>query len=267
VPEGSDAKQAHGRPARARHALAREGGDADKDHEHLARARCCRCSSGQGKERRLKRPRARAHRRRCCLLRRLHPAHDQAPCGKQAGGGQPPRRGPSAVAAGASGLQLQSHRQPHPSIRRGRSSIRGAVDGAAHDRRGRPRLRKPRILARRVGVLPAVQTRAPLRLLYLHVATGQCEVRSRVSRPLFAAAAVATTFAVAAVALATAATAALAAADLLGDHLLQRFVFKGSCMEPQLLRWHHAQRRRVIPLELQNASGCGVWRNVHPEHD
>ena len=159
VPEGSDAEQAHGRPARARQPLAREGGDADQGQGHLARARCCRCSSGQGEERRLKLPRARAHRRRCCLLRRLHPAHDQAACGKQAGGGQPPRRGLSAVAAGASGLQLRSYRQPHPSIRRGRSSIRGAVDGAAHGRRGRPRLRKPRS---RVGVHLPLQWKAPI---------------------------------------------------------------------------------------------------------
>ena len=158
VPEGSDAEQAHGRSVRARQPLAREGGDADQGQGHLAPARFCRCSSGQGEARRLKLPRARAHRRRCCLLRRLHPAHDQAACGKQAGGGQPPRRGPSAVAAGASGLQLRSYRQPHPSIRRGRSSIRGAVDGAAHDRRGRPTLRKPK---RCVGLHLTMQWKAP----------------------------------------------------------------------------------------------------------
>eukprot|EP00964_Phaeocystis_antarctica_P042333 scaffold24261_cov51-Phaeocystis_antarctica.AAC.3 len=50
-------------------------------------------------------PRARPHQRRRRLLRRLHPVHDHAHCGEQAGRGQPPRRVPTAVAASAPGLQ------------------------------------------------------------------------------------------------------------------------------------------------------------------
>ena len=75
----------------------------------------------------------------------------------------------------------------------------------------------------------------------------------------------------AAVALAAAATAQPAAAlaagpnDLLGDHLLQRVVASRSWLEPQLFRWHHAQRRQSIHLEL--AVGSGARRNVHPGHD
>ena len=39
---------------------------------------------------------------------------------------------------------------------------------------------------------------------------------------------------------AAAAVAADRAAALLSDHLLQRIVSKGSWLEPQLFRWHHA---------------------------
>eukprot|EP00964_Phaeocystis_antarctica_P110152 scaffold74537_cov56-Phaeocystis_antarctica.AAC.1 len=46
-------------------------------------------------------PGARPHRRRRRLPCRLHPAHDQVRCSEQVGGGQPPRRGPAAVAARA----------------------------------------------------------------------------------------------------------------------------------------------------------------------
>ena len=49
-----------------------------------------------------------------------------------------------------------------------------------------------------------------------------------------------------AVVAAVAAVAAGTADHLLGDHLLRRVVCKRSCLEPQLLRWHHAQRRRTI---------------------
>ena len=113
----------------------------------------------------------------------------------------------------------------------------------------------------------------------------------RVSRRLFAAAAAAanvvvtaTTAALAAadltlataavpitaasIALTTTATATaltVATADLLGDHLLCRRLSRRNWLEPQLLRWYHAQRRRAIRLE--RAIGGGVWRNLHAGHD
>ena len=113
----------------------------------------------------------------------------------------------------------------------------------------------------------------------------------RVSRPLFAVAAAAANVVVAAataalaaadltlataavpitaasIALITVAAAAaltVATADLLGDHLLRRRLSRRSWLEPQLLRWHHAQRRRAIRLE--RAIGGGVRRNVHAGHD
>ena len=55
-------------------------------------------------------PGARPHRRRRRLLRRLVPAHDQVQCGEQAGGGQPPRCVPDAVAAGAPGNRRGDYR-------------------------------------------------------------------------------------------------------------------------------------------------------------
>ena len=65
----------------------------------------------------------------------------------------------------------------------------------------------------------------------------------------------------------TAALAALAAAvdRLLGNHLLQRLASKRSWLEPQLLRWHHAQRRRAIHRE--RAVGCGARRSMHSGYD
>eukprot|EP00964_Phaeocystis_antarctica_P133905 scaffold98145_cov63-Phaeocystis_antarctica.AAC.1 len=58
-----------------------------------------------GEEARPKLPCARPPRRRRRILRRLPPARDRVKCGKQAGGGQPPRRVPAAVAAGDPGRQ------------------------------------------------------------------------------------------------------------------------------------------------------------------
>ena len=88
-------------------------------------------------------------------------------------------------------------------------------------------------------------------------------------RPVRAAAAVAA-LPVAAAAQPTAAiavAAALAAAldHLLGDHLLRRVVPRRRLLEPQLLRWHHPQRRRAIHLE--RAIGGGARRNVHPGYE
>ena len=70
-----------------------------------------------GKERRFKLPHARPHRRRRRFLRRLQPAYDEAQCGEQAGGDQPPGRVPAAVAAGAPRLQFPSRGQPRSPIR------------------------------------------------------------------------------------------------------------------------------------------------------
>ena len=53
--------------------------------------------------------------------------------------------------------------------------------------------------------------------------------------------------------------------ELLSDHLLRRVVSRRSWLEPHLLGWHHAQRRRAIHLEL--AVGSGARRNVQPGHD
>ena len=72
----------------------------------------------------------------------------------------------------------------------------------------------------------------------------------------------------ASIALTTTATATaltVATADLLGDHLLCRRLSRRNWLEPQLLRWYHAQRRRAIRLE--RAIGGGVWRNLHAGHD
>ena len=73
-----------------------------------------------GEEARVELPRARPHRRRRRLLRRLH---SEALRGEQAGGGRPPRRLPAAVAAGAPGLQLPrgpldeaARRRLHPAL-------------------------------------------------------------------------------------------------------------------------------------------------------
>eukprot|EP00964_Phaeocystis_antarctica_P041532 scaffold23757_cov37-Phaeocystis_antarctica.AAC.1 len=54
----------------------------------------------------------------------------------------------------------------------------------------------------------------------------------------------------------------------LSDHLLQRVVWKRGQLEPQLLRWHHAQWRRAIPLVVvaELVVGGGARRNVHPDH-
>ena len=93
--------------------------------------------SQPGEEPRFEHPRPHRHRRP--LQRRLHPAHDEAQCGEHAGGGQPPRRVPAAVAAGAPGLQLPSRRQPRSPTRRRRSPIRrrrDAADEAAHGSHG-----------------------------------------------------------------------------------------------------------------------------------
>ena len=75
-----------------------------------------------------------------------------------------------------------------------------------------------------------------------------------------------------ALALASAGAAALAAAAIghLGDHLLQLRGVSSvcrplCCLEPQLLRWHHAQRRR--PIQLERAIGGGARRNVYPGND
>ena len=51
----------------------------------------------------------------------------------------------------------------------------------------------------------------------------------------------------------------------LSDHLLQRVASKGGWLEPQLLRWHHAQRRSAIHLEC--TVGGGARRNVHSGND
>ena len=76
----------------------------------------------------------------------------------------------------------------------------------------------------------------------------------------------------AAAALAPAAAALAPAADgsddrILDDHLLRRVfsVCLRSWLEPQLLRRHHAQRRRAIHLE--RATSGGARRNVHPGYD
>eukprot|EP00964_Phaeocystis_antarctica_P028969 scaffold16314_cov62-Phaeocystis_antarctica.AAC.5 len=67
----------------------------------------------------------------------------------QAGGGQPPRRVPAAVAASARGLQLPSRRR---SPIRGRQ--RGVVDKTAHGQPGlheQERAQRPRVLPERGG--------------------------------------------------------------------------------------------------------------------
>ena len=52
---------------------------------------------------------------------------------------------------------------------------------------------------------------------------------------------------------------------ILDDHLLAGAVDTRSWLEPQLLRRHHAQRRRAIHLE--RATSGGARRNVHPGYD
>ena len=97
-PKGVGSSKFRVRPTRASPALkARGGGTARVSDQHVGGG----CSSGQGEEGRFELLCARAHRGRRCLLRRLHPAHDQAQCRKQAGGGHLPRRRPAAVVAGA----------------------------------------------------------------------------------------------------------------------------------------------------------------------
>ena len=65
----------------------------------------------------------------------------------------------------------------------------------------------------------------------------------------------------------TAVPAAVAAVGdrILDDHLLERVLSRRSWLEPQLLRRHHAQRRRAIHLE--RATSGDARRNVHPGHD
>ena len=86
------------------------------------------CNSGHGEA-----PRTR---RRHCRLRRLHPAHDQAQCGEQAGGGHQPRRGPAAMAAGSPGHQrarAAAAAQPALAAAAAAVPVAGALAAAASD--------------------------------------------------------------------------------------------------------------------------------------
>ena len=84
-------------------------------------------------------PRARPHRRRRRLLR-LYPAHDDAHCGEQTGGVQPPRCVPDAVAACAPG---QRPRATHPPPFRSHRDD-GLADGSC-DRAASPAVRAARM--------------------------------------------------------------------------------------------------------------------------